>query len=181
MGHAGTLDPLASGLLIVGVDAGTKKMPEFLKLPKTYIADILIGERRNTGDMDGEVIEKKIPISLSESVIKTAAEKIVGSHELPVPLYSAIKVSGSPLYSYARKGKKVTVPVKKMVITSAEILTIERHDGYCLARMKLNVESGTYIRSIAEEFGRLLGYPATLQDLRRTQIGPFTIEEAQKI
>jgi tRNA pseudouridine55 synthase len=187
MGHAGTLDPLASGLMIIGVNEGTKKMSEFLKLPKVYIADVLLGKKTDTGDLEGRVIEEKEVEDISEEKIRETIKGLVGKHSLPVPMYSAIKISGRPLYKLARKKEKgselteeeknIIPPVKEMEVISARLLEIQGN----VLKIEMEVSSGTYIRTLGEELGRRLGYPATLAGLRRTQIGGFLIEGAMSL
>jgi tRNA pseudouridine55 synthase len=189
-GHAGTLDPLASGLMILGVNNGTKKLSEYIKLDKEYVAEIRIGERRTTGDLEGAVAEEKEVETLSRIDIESALVKLVGSITLPVSAYSAIKKEGTPLYKKARaaerKGETIDdLPLRVMEVFKAELIKeypeiIEGKKRY-IAQVSFHVGSGTYIRSLAEELGRLLGYPATLQGLRRTKIGEFKVEDARHL
>lgn len=189
MGHAGTLDPLATGLMIIGVGPGTKRLTDLTKLNKEYLAEIRIGERRSTGDLEGEILEEKTvteSIALLQSVISTAVAEMIGEIELPVSAYSAIKVDGVPMYKRARKAEKTgevvaEVPVRTMRVFEAELFTVKVHDGKPYATVRFFVGSGTYIRSLAEELGKRIGYPATLQNLRRTKIGQFEIDTAQEI
>ena len=186
MGHGGTLDPLATGLMIIGIESGTKKLNEYLKLPKEYIAEVLIGERRSTGDMEGEVLESMIVPPQDEAVLERVVRDMVGVHTLPVSAYSAIKQNGVPLYKRARmaekKGEYVTdVPLRTMEVYETELLEHHCGGGSCVLTARFFVQSGTYIRSLGEEIGRRLGYPATLQNLRRTKIGEFTIDEARTL
>lgn len=182
MGHAGTLDPLATGLMIIGVGPGTKQMQEFLKLPKTYIADILVGIRTDTGDTDGATLEEKQVSELSEEKVTEALDHLLGTHSYPVPLYSAIKVDGKALYKYARQGKTPPrIPEKEMTVTEYELLSIEPDTKTVLVRVSFHVTSGTYIRVLGETLGDLLGYPATLSALRRTSIGKFSVNDAHSL
>lgn len=181
IGHAGTLDPLASGLMIIGLKNGTKKLNEYLKLPKTYIAEVLIGESRTTGDMEGEIIDSVEKVDLSEERISRTVLGMTGGLQLPVPSYSAIKQNGTALYKKARRGEKVETPIKKMVIRDTKLLGIEKTTDRVIATIEFDVESGVYIRSVAEELGRRLGYPATIKELRRTRIGDFLIKDAEKM
>jgi tRNA pseudouridine55 synthase len=189
-GHAGTLDPLATGLMIIGVEKGTKRLEEFLKLDKEYIAEVRIGEERSTDDLEGEIVVEQETGDISTEAIAFAVAKLVGTVTLPVSAYSAIKKDGKPLYKKAReavlKGEVFTdVPMRQMVVHEAELLSHapvvlegkKRH----VATVRFHVASGTYIRSLGKELGRLLGYPATLQSLRRTKIGQFTVEEAEQL
>ncbi len=210
IGHAGTLDPMATGLMIIGVGEGTKNLGQYLKLPKTYEAEILLGIHTDTGDTTG----RELPISndqfpnndliseISKEEIKKTLQSMVGKLELPVPAYSAIKQGGEALYKKARRGEVVDTPIKTMEITAVEFLGLkilplkkggdpegegfppllskEGIEGW-LVSTRFSVSSGTYIRSLAEEFGRRLGIPATLAGLRRTRIGNFCIEDAEAI
>jgi len=203
MGHAGTLDPLATGLMIIGIGTGTKKLQLYLKLDKVYVAEVLIGESRTTGDMEGEVMEEKRVVETVEilrSKISTALSEMSGLLVLPVSAYSAIKKDGVPMYKRARaaekKGKEVTeVPVREMRVYGAKLLNVKTipvnwssgfdkmdgGDGKAVATIRFYVASGTYIRSLAEELGRRLGYPATIKGLRRMKVGEFDINSAYSL
>lgn len=181
MGHAGTLDPLATGLMIIGVGPGTKKMEEYLKLDKTYIADVLIGQERDTGDLEGNVVRENKTLELVEDEVDRAVQSLQGVQELAVPKYSAIKKDGRPLYDYARKGEEVELPVKQMNVIRTALLDFYKRDDFYIARVLFEVGSGTYIRSLGEELGRRLAAPATLADLRRTKVGKWSVEEAEKL
>lgn len=189
MGHAGTLDPLATGLMIIGIGLGTKRLTDLVKLDKVYLAEVLIGERRSTGDMEGEVLEEKVvsdPVEILQGKISTTLEDMVGELTLPVSAYSAIKVDGVAMYKRARKAEKTgelvtDVPVRIMKVFETELFKVEIKGGRAVATVRFKVGSGTYIRSLAEELGRRIGYPATLQDLRRIKVGDFDIEMAQQI
>ncbi len=189
MGHAGTLDPLATGLMIIGVGSGTKKLTGLVKLDKEYIADVLIGEQRTTGDMEGEVVVVKEVEEVAEilrSKISAVLSDMTGELTLPVSAYSAIKVAGVPMYKRARKAEKKgevveEVPMRLMRIDEAELIAVEVGGGRAVARIRFVVGSGTYVRSLAEELGRRLSYPATLKDLRRTKVGIFAIEDAAQL
>ncbi len=186
MGHAGTLDPLASGLMIIGVGPGTKKLADLVKLNKEYIAEVRIGERRTTGDMEGEIIESVKVEGLKVESVKEALKSMLGNIELPVSAYSAIKVDGTPMYKRARKAERegtvvTEVPMRQMQVYEAETLSFMIVEDFAVVTVRFLVGSGTYIRSLAEELGRRLSYPATLQNLRRTKVGDFDIEDAVTI
>ena len=194
IGHAGTLDPLATGLMILGVGPGTKQLTNLIKLDKDYIAEVLIGERRSTGDMEGEIVESVDAVSLDPAQILVAVASLVGTVTLPVSAYSAIKKDGVPMYKRARAAEKTgetvtDVPVRDMVVHSATVDNIEvifkdttlATISRLLVTVTFSVGSGTYIRSLAEELGSRLGYPATLANLRRTKVGEFKIEDAKLI
>jgi len=194
MGHAGTLDPLASGLMILGVGPGTKKLTELIKLDKDYTAEILIGESRTTGDMEGEVVDSVENVELDPAQVLVAVSGLVGEVILPVSAYSAIKVDGVPMYKRARAAEKsgdtvTEVPMRLMKVKKAAVANIEvvfadalmKSISRLLVTVRFSVGSGTYIRSLAEELGRRVGYPATLANLRRTRVGEFSIEDAKQI
>ena len=189
IGHAGTLDPLATGLMILGIGSGTKKLAELVKLDKEYFAEILIGESRTTGDMEGEVIkEKKVveEVEILRSKISTILPTMLGEISLPVSAYSAIKVDGVAMYKIARRAEKKgevvsDVPERLMRVDEVELMSVSANAGRAVATVRFRVGSGTYIRSLGEELGRRLGYPATLQNLRRTKVGDFDIENAKQI
>ena len=181
MGHAGTLDPLASGLMLVGVGKGTKKLAELIKLPKMYEAEVVLGERRNTGDMEGEIVEEKAVCGIPEDAVHEALSGMEGMLELPVPAFSAIKRGGQPLYKRARRGEEMEIPMRTMEVRKATLIRIEERGDRTHLFVTFDVGSGTYIRSLAEELGRRLGYPATLGNLRRTRIGSFDIKDAQAL
>lgn len=181
MGHAGTLDPLASGLMIIGVEKGTKKLNNFLKLPKVYEAEVLLGKKTTTGDMEGEILESKKVENVDIENVEKVLKEITGKITLPVPIYSAIKIKGKALYKHARKGTEIKPPEKEMEIFWTKLKDNYKDGDYHVLVLELEVASGTYIRSIAEELGKRLGFPATLKNLRRTKIGEFKIADAMKI
>lgn len=190
-GHAGTLDPLATGLMLIGVEKGTKLLTQLIGLDKEYIAEILIGEQRSTGDMEGEVLaEKSYKEDLGPGLVLESLESMLGTIDLPVSAYSAIKKDGVPMYKRARaaaaKGEFVdVVPRREMTVSEVELIEIkerfidEKHR--LLLTVRFCVGSGTYIRSLAEELGRKLNYPATLFNLKRTKVGKYSVEKAASL
>ncbi|MFC1775657.1 tRNA pseudouridine(55) synthase TruB [Patescibacteria group bacterium] len=182
MGHAGTLDPLASGLLIIGIEKGTKQLKDLIGLDKEYEAEVLLGIKTNMGDMEGEILEEEsVDINSISTKLGETLNGLVGVLELPVPIYSAIKRGGEALYKKARRGEDVEAPIKKMEIKSIDLLDTKQVDNKVVLQIRLDVSSGTYIRSIAEEIGRRLGVPATIKELRRTKVGDFDVKNAEKI
>jgi tRNA pseudouridine55 synthase len=188
IGHSGTLDPLATGLMLVGVGIGTKKLTELVKLDKEYVAEVRLGESRTTGDLEGEIVAEVAVSDITKEQVETVLKEMVGMLKLPVSAYSAIKKAGVPMYKRARqaekKGETVTdVPVREMKVIEAELLEVDNLIIYdkqrVVVKVRFLVGSGTYIRSLGEELGKRLGYPATLQALRRTKVGEYRIEDAQ--
>lgn len=182
VGHAGTLDPLASGLMLVLVGKDeTKQASHYIGLDKTYETVVRIGESRSTGDLEGGILNKVYVENLTRETVERALERMVGILKLPVPTYSAVKKNGNRLYALARKGKTITPPMRDMRVYSAKLSNLTCHNGVCDVYVTFSVASGVYIRSLSEELGRLVGYPATTANLRRTRIGEYSIADAVTI
>jgi tRNA pseudouridine55 synthase len=176
VGHTGTLDPFATGLLIILAGKATKKSDEFLKKDKVYEATVKLGETSTTGDIEGEIekVSDKVP-TLDD--IKKACDKLTGEIMQTVPAYSAVKINGERAYKLARKGKEVEMPTRKVTIYELEILDYT----YPNLKIRTHVSSGTYIRTLGEDIGKLLGTGAYLTALRRTKIANFSVEAALKL
>lgn len=181
IGHAGTLDPRATGVLLLGIGKGTKKLSEFVGLDKAYIADILLGQKTTTGDLEGEILEEQKDIQCSKKEIEDAVLSLEGEQILPVSIFSALKKNGKPLYKYAREGREIEAPQKPMKIYKAETLDIYKQQDFVFVRVCFSVSKGTYIRSLAEEIGKRLNIPATLAHLRRMKVGDFSIENSYNL
>ena len=183
MGHSGTLDPLATGLMIIGIEEGTKELKNLIGLNKEYQASILLGQQTTTGDIDGDIIKTKKVNKINIKKVEKILKEITGKILLPVPVYSAIKVKGQPLYKIARKKgyKSIIPPKKEMEIFWIKIKNHHKEGDYYILNLEMKVGSGTYIRSIAEKIGRKLTIPATVKELRRIRIGKFKVEDAIKI
>jgi tRNA pseudouridine55 synthase len=165
-GHAGTLDPFATGLLLLLSGASTKLQPQFVGLDKRYRTEVDLGARTTTGDPEGEIVDQHEPLTPSELEEQVAGLRgVVG---LPIPAASAVKIDGERAYRLHRRGAVVEMPVRQMMIHELEVVGYE--DG--IAHLDLHVSSGTYVRSIAEALG------GHCRALRRTDIGPFSVEEA---
>jgi tRNA pseudouridine55 synthase len=178
VGHTGTLDPFATGLLILLSGKMTKKSNEFLKQDKVYEAEMKLGFVSTTGDPEGEVTEylsQKNEPSLDE--IKTCINSFIGEIDQTVPRFSAIKINGERAYKLARKGAGFETPTRKVTIYEIEILDY----FYPTLKIRCHVSSGTYIRTLAEDIGKKLGTGAYLTALRRTKIGDYHIEDAKKV
>ena len=165
-GHAGTLDPFATGLLLLLSGASTRLQPRFVGLDKRYVTEIDLSSRTSTGDPEGDPVEEGEPPSPDELEAKLATMR--GVVELPIPATSAVKIDGERAYRLHRRGVAVEMPVRRMQVHELEL---EEYVDGC-ARLDLRVSSGTYVRAIAEALG---GHCRTL---RRTEIGPFSVGEA---
>ena len=165
-GHAGTLDPFASGLLLVLSGAATRLQPRFVGLPKRYVTEIDLASRTTTGDPQGDVFDvHDVP---SNEEVDVALAGMRGTVDLPVPAASAVKIGGQRAYKLYRAGVVVEMPVRRMLVH--EVGNRGYRDG--VVTVDLLVSSGTYVRAIADALG---GHCVTL---RRTEIGPFRVEEA---
>ena len=183
LGHAGTLDPAASGLLIIGVGReGTKQLDRLSGLDKTYEVTMKLGERTNTGDVDGETIETKEVTSLpTDNDMHKTLTDMIGTQQLPVPVYSAVKVNGEPLHKKARRGETVEPPVRTMDIHDIRLRNMYEGNGEIYMDFGMDVGSGVFVRSVVEEIGRYLGYPVMTVILRRTRVGKYRVEDAESL
>lgn len=174
VGHAGTLDPFATGLLVILLGDATKKAGEFLKIDKVYEATVHLGYTSSTGDPEGELTatSDKQP---SQGEAEVAVKQFVGEIQQRPPVYSAIKIDGQRAYKLARKGQTVEMPLRTVTIYSIEILDYT----YPELKIRTHVSSGTYIRTLAEDIGAVLGTGAYCSALRRTQIGEWGIVDAK--
>ena len=183
VGHAGTLDPFASGLLIVGVGReATRQLDQFKNLPKTYIATIRLGARSDTDDRTGQIEESRIKnLELSSEKIEKLIQSFIGEVEQTPPMYSAKKIKGQKLYEIARQGRTVERKPANVTIHSIELLDIsdtEKLKNCPTIKLKINCSSGTYIRALARDIGEKLQCGAYCEELTRTAIGPYTLSEA---
>jgi len=173
VGHAGTLDPLATGLLLVCLGRATRLLEYLVGQPKAYVAAIELGRATTTYDAEGDVIAES-PVDISAEQLHAALDNYRGSITQLAPLYSAVKVDGQPLYRRARQGESVERPERAITIYQLDLLAWSG----ALLQLHIKCSSGTYIRSIAHDLGQDLGCGAFLANLRRTQIGLFAIADA---
>lgn len=173
VGHAGTLDPMATGLLLVGVGRATRLLRFLGALPKTYEGTICLGVETNTLDAAGEVT-RVAPVAVGEPDVRNAAASLVGELTQQPPAFSAVKVGGIRLYEAAREGRELRVEPRRIRVDSFDI---ERFDGRD-ADFHLTCGSGTYVRVLAADIGAALGCGAHLSRLRRTRIGSFDVRDA---
>ena len=174
VGHAGTLDPLATGLLIICTGKMTKKISEFQDLDKTYIGTITLGATTPSFDLETP-INKKFPLKhLNKEKIIEAKKNFIGTINQYPPIFSAIKKKGKRLYEFARIGKKIDIQSRKVVIYNLEFSKINLPD----LNFKLKCSKGTYIRSLANDFGKSVDSGGYLSSLRRTAVGSFKIKNS---
>lgn len=171
VGHTGTLDPLATGLVVLLVGNYTKRAPELTKLDKTYEVVMKLGETSTTGDDEGKKtkVSDKKPI---QAAVEQALQKFTGNVMQTPPVFSAMKINGQRAYKLAREGKEVKLEPRPVKIYKIELTDYK----YPFVRFTCEVSSGTYIRSLVEDLGKELGTGAYMSDLRRTKVGEFDIK-----
>ena len=165
-GHAGTLDPFATGLLLLLSGSATKIAQCFVGLDKRYLTDINLTARTSTGDLEGEVLEQQAAPDQEELWARLA--RLRGEVELPIPAVSAVKIGGERAYKLARRGVEVEMPLRRSRVDALDVITYTGEE----VQLDLSVSSGTYVRAIADALG---GHCRTL---RRTKVGPFSVDEA---
>lgn len=177
VGHAGTLDPLATGLLLICTGKMTKEIETFQAQKKVYTGTLKLGSTTPSFDLETE-INKQFPTDhINENILHTTSKKFLGEIEQYPPIYSAIKKNGKRLYEYARKGEKVEIKARKVHIQSFNITGFKNQD----VDFEIHCSKGTYIRSLVNDFGKALNSGAHLLSLRRTKIGAFSVDNALKI
>ena len=174
IGHAGTLDPRATGLLIVCTGKFTKKIQEIQDAPKEYLTEIKIGVQTESYDTEKPEILQQDYSHISEEFIKETLEKFIGEIDQKPPVFSAIKIDGNRAYDLARKGEEVEMKSRKTTIHYLNNIEIELP----FVRFTVGCSKGTYIRSLAHDIGQELGVGAYLTNLRRTKIGDYSVEDA---
>ncbi len=173
VGHAGTLDPLATGLLVILMGEGTKLSRLVLKQQKSYQVKIKLGLLTDSWDTDGKTL-KESPVCFNESQIKASLDKIIQMEEFPLPIFSAVKVKGKKLYEYAREEKEIEVPKRKMNFYDLKILDVKKDEVF----LEVSCDKGGYIRSLAYVLGESLNSFGTVSFLRRTVSQPYVVSNA---
>ena len=177
VGHTGTLDPFATGLMILLSGTFTRRAGEFSKLDKVYEATIRLGAISSTGDPEGEITEQLVQDIPSEQQVRQTIKTFLGKITQTPPVFSAIKINGQRAYKLARAGQAVEMPSREVEIYSIELLSYE----YPHIKIRAHVSSGTYIRTLAQDIGDLLGAGAYVTKLRRTKVGSYDIDNIETI
>ena len=174
VGHAGTLDPMATGLLILGVGRATRLLRYLGDLSKSYAATGRLGEETDTLDADGQIV-RSASVDVSRAEIEGVCAALVGDSLQTPPAYSAVKVGGRKLYEAARKGDALEAPARRIRVDAFEVSAFDGRD----VEVRIACSGGTYVRVLVADVGRALGCGAHLVRLRRTAIGPFRVEDAR--
>jgi tRNA pseudouridine55 synthase len=182
VGHAGTLDPMATGVLVVGIEKATRLLGHLALTQKEYVATIRLGERTDSDDADGEILERRPADGVTDAALLAAAAALTGDIQQVPPGISAIKVGGQRAYRLTREGAPPDLPARTVTVTELEITGIRRSDGPAGAVLdadaRVTCSSGTYIRAIARDLGTALGTGGHLTALRRTRVGPYRAADA---
>lgn len=173
VGHTGTLDPIASGVLVVCVGKATKLVDIITSANKEYVATVKLGLLTDTLDLDGEVLKKE-KVTIRKEELINVLNSFLGKYEQEVPIYSAVKVNGKKLYEYAREGKKVNLPKRMVEIKKIELINLTDEEY----KFRVLVSKGTYIRSLIYDINRKLNVIGVMSDLVRTKQGIFNIDDA---
>jgi tRNA pseudouridine55 synthase len=182
VGHAGTLDPMATGVLVVGIEKATRLLGHLALTQKEYVATIRLGERTDSDDADGEILERRPAGGVTDAALLAAAAALTGEIQQVPPGISAIKVGGQRAYRLTREGAPPDLPARTVTVTELEITGIRRSDGPAGAVLdadaRVTCSSGTYIRAIARDLGTALGTGGHLTALRRSRVGPYRAADA---
>jgi len=177
VGHAGTLDPLATGVLVILVGTATKLFGKFVSFDKAYRATLRLGTKTSTADIQGNVLSEKPFHGVTRAAVEEAFGKFIGSIEQTPPMVSAVKYRGERLYKLARKGVVIDRAARKIRIDVFKILDFELPH----VQFYLECSKGTYVRQIAEDVGEALGCGACITEIRRTKVGPFVLDGSVKL
>ena len=182
VGHAGTLDPMATGVLVLGVERATRLLGHLMLTEKAYDATIRLGQATTSDDAEGELVSHHSAEGLEPTTVRAALAGFVGSIQQVPTAVSAIKVDGKRAYQRVRQGEQVELAARTVVVHELVVHEIlGRAEGLVDVRISLRCSSGTYIRAIARDLGRQLGVGGHLVELRRTAVGPFTLSQAHTL
>ena len=181
IGHTGTLDPIATGVLVLGVNNGCKIIDLLTSSDKVYEAEIVVGMETDTLDITGNIINTYNIENLDKDKVLDVVNSFYGKYLQEVPKYSAVHINGKRLHEYARNNEEVVLPKREVEIFNIELISdLEKQDYYTFS-IRVHVSKGTYIRSLIRDIGEKLGYPCTMKNLRRIKQGIFMVEDAIKI
>jgi tRNA pseudouridine55 synthase len=178
VGHAGTLDPMATGVLVIGVEKATRLLGHLALTEKEYSATIRLGQATDTDDAEGQVIAETSAADVSQTDLEAAVATLTGEIEQVPPGYSAIKVAGKRAYKLAREGAAPELTARAVTVTAFTVMAVRRAGDLLDVDVTVTCSSGTYIRALARDVGRALGVGGHLTALRRTRVGPYEIAAA---
>lgn len=177
VGHTGTLDPIATGVLVVCINKATKIAELLTSLDKEYVAEFTFGTLTDTLDTEGNVLKEEKTI-IDKETIENTLKEMIGTYNQEVPIYSAVKVNGKKLYEYARNNEEVELPKHEVNIKELELLDIKYQNNKTIVKVRCLVSKGTYIRSLGYDIAKKMNTIAIMSDLKRTKQGKFNIKDA---
>ena len=181
VGHAGTLDPMATGVLVLGIERATRVLGYLTLAEKSYDATIRLGVATNTDDAEGEVVSERSADAITEDAVRTGLAALTGELDQVPSAFSAVKVDGVRSYARARAGEEVQLAARRVTIRRLDLLAVRRGDGVLDLDVSLDCSSGTYVRAIARDLGAALGVGGHLTALRRTRVGPYALDRARTL
>lgn len=181
IGHAGTLDPMATGVLVLGVERATKLLGHLALDRKTYLATITLGAATTTDDAEGEILTETDASAVTDGVVAAGIVDLTGELQQVPSAVSAVKVDGKRAYARVRDGEEVDLPPRPVTVHRFDLLYTRREDGRILLDVMVDCSSGTYVRALARDLGAALGVGGHLTQLRRTTVGPFTLAAARTL
>lgn len=181
IGHTGTLDPIATGVLVLCIGKATKLVEVITSYDKEYEAEVILGIKTDTKDITGEILKEEKAI-ISKENIEECLKKMIGTYNQTVPIYSAVKINGKKLYEYARNNEEIELPKRKVTIKELKLISdITYEKEKTKFKIKCHVSKGTYIRSLIEDIATNLNTIGTMENLKRTKQGNFQIASANTI
>ncbi|MFD0204127.1 MULTISPECIES: tRNA pseudouridine(55) synthase TruB [Saccharothrix] len=181
VGHAGTLDPMATGVLVLGIERATKLLGHLALDSKAYLSTIRLGSATTTDDAEGEVLSTADASEVDEDAIRAGVAKLTGAIEQVPSAVSAVKIDGKRAYARVRAGEAVEIPARPVTVHRFDVLSIRREDGATELDVMVECSSGTYVRALARDLGADLGVGGHLAALRRTRVGPFDLRVAKTL
>ncbi len=181
VGHSGTLDPLATGVLVLGVNKYTKVLPLLDNMDKEYVAEVLVGKSYDTLDITGNLIEEKEINDLDKEKLDKVILSFKKTYLQEIPLYSAKKINGKKLYEYAREGKEVELPKKEVSIYDIKLLDVYKKENEYYFKIYCKVSKGTFIRSLINDISKEMNIPMSMSNLERIKVGNFDIKDSNEL
>lgn len=181
VGHAGTLDPMATGVLVIGIERATKLLGHLSLDTKAYTATVRLGGATTTDDAEGEPLGEPVPVEATEDRVRTGMAGLTGDIEQVPSAVSAVKIDGKRAYQRVRDGETVEIPARPVTVSAFDLLAVRRDGPFLDLDVAVDCSSGTYVRALARDLGAELGVGGHLTALRRTRVGPFTLEHARTV
>ncbi|WP_224391790.1 tRNA pseudouridine(55) synthase TruB [Pseudonocardia sp. ICBG1293] len=181
VGHAGTLDPMATGVLVVGIERATKLLGHLSLDTKAYTATVRLGQGTDTDDAEGTPVGEPVPVEADETALRAAMAALTGEIMQVPSAVSAVKIDGKRAYQRVRDGETVEIPARPVTVSAFALRAVRRDGPWCDLDVAVDCSSGTYVRALARDLGAALGSAGHLTALRRTRVGPFVLEHARTV